>query len=156
MAFFISIGQGGIKNNAIGGLEGISSQKLHGMKVGASFIGVETPTIRHPRNTVSGVSGPEAGGGGMTRLRVYCPHPPNTGAWLTHMQRLRARATGSGCPRKRRFLFVFVIVVALACGVRPGPALANGADNAPAPAAAHFPILALAPEDIALTVDGVP
>jgi len=56
----------------------------------------------------------------------------------------------------RRFLLLFLVVVALACGVRPGPALANGADNAPAPAAAHFPILSLAPEDIALTVDGVP
>jgi len=68
MAFFTSIGQGGIRNKAIGGLEGISSQKLHGMKVGASFIGVETPTIRYPRNTVSGVSGPEAGGGGYDQV----------------------------------------------------------------------------------------
>ncbi len=45
------------------------------------------------------------------------------------------------------------MVVALAGGARPGPAFADGAGGAPA---APFPKLTLAPDEIALTVDGVP
>ena len=79
---------------------------------------------------------------------------------MTNAVQVHSTTADRGRPRSQGLLLVFFlasfVLAPLVLGGWSAPAFADGADNAPAPAAAVFPVLTLTTDEIALTVDGVP